>query len=99
MDINLKGTIKTVKTLDKGLSYGETEFLSNNGFVVRVALDKNKKVDEFCGTLLHELLHVWFKIVKKVGRIKLTDSQEHNIIKGIENVVMYFTFLHLSQRK
>lgn len=99
MDLKLKGTIKTVNTLrdSKGHAFGETEF-SKNAFIIRIALDKNKDVDEFCGTVLHELLHVWFKIIALVG-VKVRSGDEHEVIKAIEGVVMYFVHLHLSRRK
>ncbi len=99
MDLKLKGTIKTVQTLkdSTGHSYGETEFYKDS-FVIRIALDKNRDVDEFCGTVWHELLHVWFKIIAKAG-VKVRSNDEHDIIKAAESVVMYFVHLYLKRRK
>lgn len=102
--MNYKGIIRTVKTLKEKNkrgkiehSFGETEF-KDNSFVVRVALDRNKMADEFCGTVLHELLHVWFKIISVVG-VRVRSDDEHDVIEAIEGVVMYFVHLHLKRRK
>jgi hypothetical protein len=99
MDLDLKGHIRTVQKIDGGETFGDTEFFSNGDFKIRIALNKNRDLDEFCGTLLHELLHVWLKIVVKVCKLKMSDKKEHDIIMAIEDVVMYFVYLHLKRRK
>lgn len=105
MLIDLKGRIKTVQSLvqksktgRKDHSYGETEF-GKDWFTIRLSLALNQHLDEFASTVLHELLHVWFSLMRKVLRLKCTDAEEHKIIEAIESVVMYHTYLHLKRRK
>lgn len=97
MHLDLRGRIRTVqRTEDR--DFGDT-WISGNKFDIRIALENNKHVDEFSATLLHELLHIWFKLVKKICRLKVTSTEEHEIIKGVESVVIYFVYLNLKQRK
>lgn len=97
MNLDIKGRIRTVQRTEDN-DYGDT-WLAGDRFDIRIALNKNKYVDEFTATLLHEMLHVWFTITKKVCRIKVSNAKEHEIIEQVEAVILYFVHLNLKQRK
>lgn len=88
----------------KGLKYcsnkkwfGETLWLDDKHVTIVISTEKNTNPIEFMLTLLHELLHVWWSIMKFNG-IKL--KKEHCFIYSVESyIIKYIKNLYEKQNK
>lgn len=50
---------------------------------ISISLKRNKKVEEYAATLLHEIIHLWFSLIRPKGKI-LSDKKEHAFIYAVE---------------
>lgn len=96
MKLDIKGRIKLVKRIEKGI-YGDT-LLTPSTFTIRISEEENKQINEFCGTLLHELLHVWFGIIKEISVTHISKKLEHEIIHYIESIAVYLTHSKIKEK-
>lgn len=67
--------------------YGECAFTTKNKTIITIARQKNKRLATYGATVLHELLHVWVRILQ-TGGFKITDEVEHEFIDAVEQAVV-----------
>lgn len=53
---------------------------------ISVSLKRNKKAADYASTLLHELIHCWFSIIRPKG-ITIGDKTEHAFIYAVERSI------------
>ncbi len=67
--------------------YGECAFVSKNKTIITIARQRNKRLATYSATLLHELLHVWIRVMELNG-FKVDDDTEHDFIDAVEQAVL-----------
>ena len=90
---NCKLRIRHIKKLGKnGDEFGEFLEMTNKKFKtffdIKLSLRQNKRPSVYLRTLIHELLHFAFEIIKLVYKKKVTGRAEHDFIERIEDSVL-----------
>jgi|ERR1019366_2323547 hypothetical protein len=73
--------IRHVKDI-KG-SYGECAFLTPHKAIITISKKANRYLAGYASTVLHELLHIWIRILAKKG-FDVDDETEHAFIYAVE---------------
>lgn len=68
-------------------SYGETGFPSPHRAIITINRQLNKSLSSYASTMLHELLHVWIRILALKG-FEIDDETEHTFIYAAEKAVL-----------
>ncbi len=80
-------------------SYGETGFPTPRSAVITISRQLNKSLASYASTMLHELLHVWIRILAIKG-FEVDDETEHDFIYAAEKrVLKEFKRVHRMGRK
>lgn len=66
---------------------GECSFKTKNKTIITIARQGNRRLAEYGATLLHELLHVWVRILVLNG-FHISDQVEHKFIYAVEQAVI-----------
>ena len=66
---------------------GECSFKTKNKTIITIARQGNRRLAEYGATLLHELLHVWIRILVMNG-FQISDKVEHDFIYSVEQAVV-----------
>ena len=77
--------IRHVKAL--GDDYGECEFRGPHKAIITISRKRNKRLAGYASTVLHELLHVWIRILAKKG-FDVDDETEHDFIYASEAAML-----------
>jgi hypothetical protein len=77
--------IRHVKEL-KG-DYGECAFVGPHKAIITISKKGNKYLAAYASTVLHELLHVWIRILAKKG-FEVDDDTEHDFIYASEAAML-----------
>lgn len=87
--IDLTGTIKDVEFCSADQELFGWCNLVRNKFDIVVSLKRNKTIEEYAGTLLHEFLHLWITILQRHKYLPVSLKKEHNVIGMIEAVTQF----------
>lgn len=77
--------IRHVKNLKD--DYGECAFPTPYKAIITISKKGNRYLAEYASTVLHELLHVWVRILAKKG-FKIEDNAEHDFIYAVEKDIL-----------
>lgn len=89
--------IKHVKACLNG-AYGNFILKGRERALVTVSMKLNGFLSEYTVTLLHELLHFWFTMLRKQG-FKATNRQEHKFIYAMEDRTIEELKKHFKRKK
>lgn len=81
----MKVTIKKVRRC-KNSAFGNFMLRGGKSALITISLERNKMLYDYWMTLLHELLHLFFTLLRR-ERFKVTNKQEHQIIYDIEDAL------------
>lgn len=81
--MNIK--IRHVEKLDD--AYGTTSFPSKNKAIITISRELNRLTASYGATMLHEMLHVWIRILAIRG-FETDDKTEHKFIYAAERAVV-----------
>lgn len=68
-------------------AYGITSFPTNNRAVITISRQLNRLTASYGATVLHEMLHVWIRILAIRG-FETDDETEHKFIYAAERAVI-----------
>ena len=63
--------------------YGECAFVGPHKAIITISKKGNGYLAGYASTVLHELLHVWIRILAKKG-FEVDDETEHDFIYAVE---------------
>jgi hypothetical protein len=63
--------------------------LKKNKFVISLSRKRNTTLEEYAGTLLHELIHLWVGILQRRKYIPESIKDEHKMIAIVEGVTQF----------
>lgn len=100
MSFFLQGIIRSVPRLKYGKQecYGLMQGLKNK-FVIKISDEAVEEGQVFADTMLHELLHLYFWILKARGVKGLSDPAQHEILEEVLPIVLSRIALILKRRK
>lgn len=81
----MKVDIKLVDKCRNG-AYGNFLARSSKYALITISRHKNRLLADYWLTLLHELLHLFFTLVRRQG-FRITDKNEHKVIEMIEDTL------------
>lgn len=82
----------------KNKAMGNYCILGKGVMRITVSLKLNRLLADYMLTLLHEMLHAWFTLVRVKG-FRCTDRLEHKIIYKIEEAVFRIIKQHIKNNK
>lgn len=68
-------------------AYGNTSFYGPKKAIITISRALNRRLSTYAATLLHELLHVWTKILENFG-FEIDDKTEHDFIYACERAIL-----------
>lgn len=86
---NLEGTIKDVEFCSQDQELFGWCNLVRNKFEISISLKRNKTMEEYAGTLLHEFLHLWLGILQRHKYLPVGLKDEHKVIENVEAVTQF----------
>jgi hypothetical protein len=87
--VNLTGSIKDVEFCSTDHELFGWCNLKRNKFDISISLKRNNTIEEYAGTLLHELLHLWLGILQRHKYLPVGMKNEHKVIEMIEAVTQF----------
>ena len=89
--------IKKVKQCRNG-AMGNFTILGDEKALITISLKKNKLMNDYAATLLHEMLHCYTTLLRAEG-FKATNKIEHEWIEACESAVIKEALKVLKRRK
>lgn len=82
----------------KNKAYGNFFARGRNSALITISRELNSSLADYWLTLLHELLHLFFTLVRKQG-FRVTNRIEHKIIEEIEDKLAYTCRKYAKQKR
>jgi len=85
--IKVRHVDRLIDTDDGKELFGSCDMHKRNKMIITISRRKNKTIDKYGATLLHELLHGWVNVLELHG-FETTEDKEHKFIDYIEAVAI-----------